>query len=228
RRPRDDDYPRPARRGGSGIVLVVCIVLAVFACAGLGAAGLGALVYLGRSSWAGQAAGARVSQRPSPEEPPGDNPALEKPPQGRPEEPAAGPEMDALRDGKFARPPRSAAPTSYLKAVSSKGDFVGQGQTYSYTGEQLVVRPTERRVSIWVDGWHIDFGGPGRQRLQAGEYRNARRYAFSDNSPGIDFSGNGRGCNEIAGEFVVWEIEIRGNVVVKLAIDFVQRCEKIN
>ena len=35
----------------------------------------------------------------------------------------------------------------------------------------------------------------------------------------------GRGCNQIAGTFVVWELQLRGNEVVRLAVDFEQRCE---
>src|SRR5262249_38221536 len=40
--------------------------------------------------------------------------------------------LEAVRDGKFIRPSRSAAPVSYLRAVSSPGDYIGQGKSYSY------------------------------------------------------------------------------------------------
>jgi hypothetical protein len=136
--------------------------------------------------------------------------------------------MDALRDGKFIKPPRSSAPVSYLRAVSSKGDFIGQGKTYSYPGEALTVRRNDRGVNITVGGpfgWQISFGAPHGRFLEVGEYRDAKRYPFSGASPGIEFTGEGRGCNQISGQFVVWELEFKGNEVSKLAIDFVQRCE---
>jgi S1-C subfamily serine protease len=136
--------------------------------------------------------------------------------------------MDALRDGKFIKPPRSTAPVSYLRAISTKGDYIGQGKTYSYPPEALTVRRNDRGVNITVGapiGWQINFGAPMGQFLEVGDYRDAKRYPFSGASPGIEFMGQGRGCNQISGQFVVWELEIKGNEVTKLAIDFVQRCE---
>lgn len=136
------------------------------------------------------------------------------------------PPIEDLQNGQFLQPPRSKVPTSYLKAVSSPGDYIGQGKTYDYQGNQLQIKKTARGVSINVDGWHIDFGGPQGKFLHVGEFKNAKRHAFSDGFPGIDFSGNGRGCNKIAGDFYVWELEFAGNQVTSLAIDFVQRCEE--
>jgi hypothetical protein len=137
--------------------------------------------------------------------------------------------MDALRDGKFIKPPRSTSPVTYLRAVSSKGDYIGQGQTLSYPGDVLTVRRSDRGVSISVGGaaggWNISFGAPQGRFLEVGEYLDAKRYPFSGASPGIEFTGQGRGCNQMAGQFVVWELEVKGNEVTKLAIDFIQRCE---
>jgi hypothetical protein len=136
------------------------------------------------------------------------------------------PVYPAMAEGRFVRPSRSAVPTSYLRAVSSPGDWIGQGKTYSYSGDQLVVRRNPRGVTITVDDWMVDFGAPGGQFLAVGEYDRARRFAFSDDAPGIDFHGKGRASNRIAGKFVVWELEIEGNAIVRLAIDFVQRSEE--
>jgi hypothetical protein len=52
-----------------------------------------------------------------------------------------------------------------------------------------------------------------------------RSYHGSGASPGLEFMGYGRGCGQISGQFVVWELEVQGNTVTKLAVDFVQRCE---
>jgi hypothetical protein len=137
--------------------------------------------------------------------------------------------LEAVRDGKFIRPPRGAAPVSYLRAVSSPGDYIGQGKSYWYSGDELTVRRSDRGVQINVGpvgGWTLQFGGPRGHFLEVGEYLDAKRYPFSDDSPGIEFTGNGRGCNQIAGKFAVWELEVKGNEVVRLAIDFVQRCEQ--
>jgi hypothetical protein len=139
----------------------------------------------------------------------------------------ARPPLEALADGKFVRPLRSPVPVSYLRAVSSPGDFIGQGKSYSYRGEELTIqRLHPRGVMINVGGWMAQFGGPSNEPLHVGEYRDAKRFAFSGDSPGLDFYGNGRGSNKVAGKFVVWELEMKGNDVTRLAIDFIQHSEE--
>ena len=135
--------------------------------------------------------------------------------------------MDALRQGKFTQPAIAAAPTSYLRAVSTAGDFIGQGQMYSYRGDEMKLRTQFGGcVQTNVGGWTIEFAPGKGKNLQPGEYLGARRFPFNDESPGINFSGNGRGCNTIAGLFRVWEIEVQGDQVIRLAVDFVQYCEE--
>jgi hypothetical protein len=141
------------------------------------------------------------------------------------------PSLEALAEDKFVKPPRSGGPVSYLRVVSSKGDYIGQGKSYSYPGDELVARVVPRGVTVQVGpfgGWTANFGGPGNQFLKVGEYTGAKRHPFSGAAPGLEFIGNGRGCNTIAGKFVVWEIEVKGNEVVRLAIDFIQRGEEKN
>jgi hypothetical protein len=135
------------------------------------------------------------------------------------------PTIEALAEDKFVKPVRSGAPVSYLRVVSSKGDYIGQGKSYSYDGDELNVQTNNRGVTVSVGGWTLNFGGPGNLFLGVGEYDGAKRFPFSGDAPGIEFYGNGRGCNMIAGKFVVWELEVKGNQV-RLAIDFVQRCEE--
>jgi hypothetical protein len=138
----------------------------------------------------------------------------------------ARPPLEALADGKFVKPIRSPVPVSYLRAVSSPGDFIGQGKSYSYRGEELMLRRFPRGVMINVGGWTVQFGGPNNEFLHVGEYRGAKRFPFSGDSPGIEFFGNGRGSNKIAGKFVVWELDVKGNDVTRLAIDFIQHSEE--
>ena len=80
-------------------------------------------------------------------------------------------------------------------------------------------------MSITVDGWTILFGGPNNTFLRVGEYDNAKRFPFSNESPGLEFYGNGRGASTLDGKFRVWELEIRGNQVMRFAVDFIQKCE---
>jgi hypothetical protein len=139
------------------------------------------------------------------------------------------PTFAALADGKFVKPVRSGAPVSSLRVVSSKGDYIGQGKTYSYSGNDFTAQVNQRGVTVQADGftgWTLHIGGPGNRFLDVGEYEGAKRFPFSGDAPGLEFYGNGRGSNTLAGKFVVWEIEVKGNQVVRLAVDFVQRSEE--
>ncbi len=138
--------------------------------------------------------------------------------------PKSNPTFDGTAKG-FAKPAKSAMRTSYLKIVSSPGDRIGQGKSYEYPGAELQVRKTPRGVNVRVGGWTLNIGGPQGQFLKPGEYRDAQRFAFSGTSPGLDFHGNGRGSNRVAGAFVVWELAVQGDQITRLAIDFVQHSE---
>jgi hypothetical protein len=124
----------------------------------------------------------------------------------------------------FKKPEASKTPTSYLKMTSEPGDFIGQGKKYDLKGDDLKARVLERGVNVWVDGWSLDFAAPEKQVLKVGEYQDAKD-PFSGDSPGLEIFGDGRAPSKVAGAFVVWELEVKGEKVIKLAIDFVQRSD---
>ena len=55
----------------------------------------------------------------------------------------------------------------------------------------------------------------------------AQRASFRDlGRNGIDLFGNGRGCNQVAGEFTIDALEVNANQVVEgLDVTFTLRCE---
>src|SRR6185369_16502479 len=66
--------------------------------------------------------------------------------------------------------------------------------------------------------------------LVPGYYTNAQRYPFeAAGHPGLDLSGNGRGCNTLIGEFTVLDAAFDYSSsevqVVSFAADFIQHCE---
>ena len=78
-----------------------------------------------------------------------------------------------------------------------------------------------------VSFWSLDFSAPGVQSLKVGTYRGAMRDAFKDAAkPGLDISGEGRGCNNLTGNFTVRQLstDASGNVKQFVA-DFEQACE---
>ena len=116
---------------------------------------------------------------------------------------------------------------------SEPGDFIGQGQQFSFTpadGTITASRNFDNGITIEFDGadlWFLDFVAPGDAALQPGQYEGATRFPFqSPTRPGLDVSGDGRGCNKLTGRFVVLEVVYgAGGSVQKLAVDYEQHCE---
>src|SRR5205807_1517225 len=64
---------------------------------------------------------------------------------------------------KFAKPAASPKPVSYLKFVSSPGDPVGQGKSYEYPGNKIVMSKTDRGVFVANAEWILNMCGPRDQ-----------------------------------------------------------------
>jgi hypothetical protein len=84
-------------------------------------------------------------------------------------------------------------------------------------------------LTVRIDGreqWTARLALPAGATWQPGLYAGAANYPFQQpTQPGLDFSGEGRGCNEITGWFEIIEIQVVGSSVLSLAIDFIQHCE---
>jgi hypothetical protein len=128
----------------------------------------------------------------------------------------------------FVKPMPSPMPTTYMKFTSSPGDFIGGGKSYAYTGSGIESAQMARGLIVSVDGWSLMFGPAKGQMLKIGEYRDAKRLPFNGDSPGLSFYGKGRIANKLSGEFVIWELEMDGPRIVRLAIDFVQRHNEVD
>lgn len=129
-----------------------------------------------------------------------------------------------------------AAQTTRLLLISEEGDYIGQGQTYDLDESDGAFSASvnfDDGVTINFDGesldFNLDFAHPEYRQYSEfleGPYPGARRFPFnSPTGPGLSVSGNGRGCNNLYGEFDVLEVEIAAGSVVSFAADFVQHCE---
>ncbi len=124
------------------------------------------------------------------------------------------------------------APVSSFSFTSAQGDYIGGGETKTYTepGSAFAVSGTAGFLTVSVDGadsWRIDLAAPRGEQLRPGVYRNAERASFrTGRAPGLDVTGRGRGCNEVWGQFTVDQIETAadGSVLV-LDASVTQRCE---
>jgi hypothetical protein len=129
----------------------------------------------------------------------------------------------------------SAAPTANTSYSfrSEAGDYIGGGQTRSYPAPPATISVSGTAADLTVavtsggDWWYIDLGAPRGETLHPGTFRDAERDAFrTGRSPGLDVFGNGRGCNQVFGQFTVDQIESdpSGSIAV-LDAHFTQRCE---
>jgi len=115
---------------------------------------------------------------------------------------------------------------------SSAGDYVGSGLSYQYSDSDSTISlaADADRVSVTINqassgqNWNLNFKTPGD--FVADGYFAALRYPVQGPlAPGLSVTGNGRGCNQIAGRFVVHEVVVSNNVVQQLAVDFQQHCD---
>ncbi|HEX9939103.1 MAG TPA: hypothetical protein VGB15_18315 [Longimicrobium sp.] len=129
------------------------------------------------------------------------------------------------------KPAAGAVPGSgnYVYLRSDAGDWIGQGQTYVYTPATtpITVTGTGGHVSIGVGGWGSDFQAMNSvTQLKPGYYGNIRRFPFHNPTRGgMDWGGNGRGCNTLTGWFVVDHVAYSGPNITALDLRFEQHCE---
>ncbi len=132
-------------------------------------------------------------------------------------------------------PPAGPA-AAVLRYQSEPGDYIGQGQsnTYTLTGSQFTVTLDstlgELRFGLPPSGgtwWNLTLEAPAGQQLTPGLYTRATRSPFQHpSSPGLDFSGSGRGCNQLTGRFLVAQAVFGpGNTVQRFHARFEQHCE---
>lgn len=132
-------------------------------------------------------------------------------------------------------PGRAAAASPDTVVMYSEGDWVGAGVPRLYVGgrDAVSVRGTPAYLTVYVEGgpygdyFDLDFAAPPGAELAEGVYTDAQRAPFRAwGRPGIDISGDGRGCNQIAGHFEVKDIGTdAGGRVDRLWIVYTQYCE---
>ena len=121
---------------------------------------------------------------------------------------------------------------SLVTLQSDAGDYIGAGQSYAYSNgnARLTVTQAGGQFHIAVtgnDNWTADFAEPSAlTTLQRGTYANLTRYPFDDATVGgIDWSGDGRGCNTETGSFTIDSVTYSGATLTALDLHFEQHCE---
>lgn len=122
----------------------------------------------------------------------------------------------------------------YMRSTS--GDYIGLGQTYTFTSStgtfnsssysQVDYFTLNYNSNIGYEWWAVNLASAPGVALQVGLFDNATRAPFRGTGNGIDVYGAGRGCNQTAGKFEIFEIQRNSaGAIVQLAADFEQRCE---
>ena len=122
-----------------------------------------------------------------------------------------------------------------LYYFSEPNDYIGQGAEVSFTSTDgsFTLDSTSNGVSInfispgYIHWWYLSMSAADGAVLQPGAYENAERNAFkSVGHPGLDFSGEGRGCSSLSGRFDVLQLvlDASGNIT-QFAANFEQHCE---
>jgi hypothetical protein len=128
---------------------------------------------------------------------------------------------------------RTAYPSTLLYFKSASGDYIGQG-------EQRLLTPADGVFAAQADGagglevrffgagssfWVVSMAPPSGATLAPGTYESAARFS-SPGGPGLDVSGEGRGCDIVSGRFTVHEVAFNDDgAVIAFAADFEQHCE---
>lgn len=123
---------------------------------------------------------------------------------------------------------------SYVYLKSDVGDYIGAGNTYTYTklNATLTVSENAGHLSVAVNGnqvsWFGDFQAMNTiAKIQPGFYPGLLRHPF--NNPaygGLAWYGNGNGCNTLKGWFAVDSVvyDING-ALTAIDLRFEQNCE---
>jgi hypothetical protein len=121
----------------------------------------------------------------------------------------------------------ASAQSNLVAYYSSSGDYIGQGGTYYTLNEaEFSVGGTAGLITVSAFGFNAYFDGPSGTQLEVGVYTNAARWPFNDDTPGLSVSGNGRGCNELCGDFEIRELGLsEAGAVLRLWVTFTQHCE---
>lgn len=121
---------------------------------------------------------------------------------------------------------------SYVYLESEGGDYIGMGRSYTHTRANaiLTMQGSATGVSVRVDGdqdWNGDFVPmQGLAQLQKGYYGGLLRAPFHNPvRGGLSWSGEGRGCNQLAGWFAVDDVAFQNGQMTSLDLRFEQRCD---
>jgi len=120
---------------------------------------------------------------------------------------------------------------NFVRLQSDPDDYIGGGQSLEYTKKNSVLTATVSNsvVYIRVDGdqrWHGEFAVPAGEDVKKGTYTAPTMFAITPTTkPGINWSGEGRGCGDMTGSFTVDNVTYANDVLDAIDLHFEQHCD---
>ena len=129
------------------------------------------------------------------------------------------------------------SPSTFLTLQSQPGDYVGQGQTVTFTPSDgtFQIRGHKNSSQLVLDFqtpdlssyWSVLFISPNGAKLGLGEYEGASSAPPNPNTSTLQAAGDGRYCFD-TGRFLISDLTFAADGSVQsLAIDFEQHCNAI-
>lgn len=129
----------------------------------------------------------------------------------------------------------AAEPTSFSMS-GDPDDYITGGRSYDYAvdrGDQIFATLEDPgHIAVEVTGangdeWTLDLAAPEGQELGPGDYPGATHWPFQGpTEPGLDVSGNGRGCGWLTGSFSISQLVVDAQGwIERLDATFEQHCE---
>jgi hypothetical protein len=135
-----------------------------------------------------------------------------------------------IPDGLW-RPAAASIPSTgdYVLLDSDPGDYIGQGLKYMYTpaNSTIIVAARNGRLLVNVDGWTGNFQTMSSvSDLEPGYYPALTRYPFGNPATGgLDWSGKGRGSNDLTGWFAIDSATYANGYLTSIDLRFEQHSE---
>ena len=125
------------------------------------------------------------------------------------------------------------ATDGWLHFQSDNRDYIGGGvqKVWTLKESDLAISGSNHNIVASVSGqgdwWYLNFRGPSNGDLHTGTYTNAERAPFvTGKAPGLDISGDGRGCNTLSGRFQIKSLAwTTAGTVAEMDVLFEQHCE---
>ena len=124
----------------------------------------------------------------------------------------------------------------FLDGNVNSGPGAGVIKLYTEADTEIILtldQPGAPRFAIQeipfrqADWWYLDLQAPDGEELAPGTYEGATRAGSNEgDEPGLDFAGNGVGCNQLTGRFTIHELQRGvGGELTSLAAAFEAHCE---